>query len=143
MKTIFVFNNSRPTDDLTTILALGEDGQAVARIQFDRFTLPFCQFAMGTSHYLQADDSDIADEIQDARARVLIRYSEMYGIANWMPMWLDAPLANPACVIAIRRFSEYSGRRSTVPARSFGADAITAILRDIFRMPAAATHSTH
>lgn len=106
MKTIFIFNDSRPTDEFRAVMALGEDGQRVARIRFDSFTHPHCQFAMGSEHFLFVDDTDVTDPVHATRAAVLQRYSEVYGAGNWMPIWLDAPHANPDWCAAMNRLRE-------------------------------------
>lgn len=141
MKTIFIFNDSRPTDHLQSIVALGEDGQRIGCIRFDDWTAPHCQFAMGAAHLLREDDPDIADQIHASRAALLRRYEAVYGIGNWMPMWLDAPQTNAAWRRALYLYRQ----RQTQPVQNaqFGNAALGGILGAIFNSADSAPHTTH
>jgi hypothetical protein len=142
MKTIFIFNDSRPTDDFRAVMALGEDGQCIARIKFDAFTHPHCQFAMGVEHSFREDDTDISGPVQATRAAVLRRYDEVFGAANWMPMWLDEPNANPDCYAALRRMRELN--RPPVGVRvGFSPEALAGILGAVFGASDATPRTTH
>lgn len=145
MKTIFIFNDSRPTDEMHAVMALGEDGLTVARITFDPFTLPHCRFAMGAEHLLAADDADITDPVNATRATVLRRYDEVYGAGNWLPIWLDAPQANPEWRDALNRHRErnrHALHRAPV-SMPFSTAALAGILGAIFGSADNAPHTTH
>ncbi|MBW9102907.1 hypothetical protein [Paraburkholderia phenoliruptrix] len=142
MKTIFIFNYSLPTDEYRAVMALGEDGQCVALIKFDAFTYPHRQFAMGSMHSFHEDDTDISRPVQATRAAVLGRYDEVFGAANWMPLWLDEPSANPDCYAALRRMRELN--RPPVGVRvGFSPQALAGILGAIFGASDATPRTTH
>jgi hypothetical protein len=140
MKTIFIFNDSRPTDHLHSIVALGEDGQRISCIKFDSFTVPHALFAMGVAHSLNADDPDIVDPVNTTRARIIACYDAIYGVGNWMPMWLDAPHTNNAWCHALKLFRQH---RQPVLAPAFGNEALAGILGAIFGNADAVPHTTH
>jgi hypothetical protein len=146
MKTIFIFDDSRPTDDLRAVVALGEDGQRIARIKFDGFTHRHCMFAMCIEHTFCEDNTDISEPVIATRAAMVHRYDEVFGVANWMPLWLDEPRTNPDCAAALHRMRERN-RHALTGANagpiSFGADALSGILGAIFGAPATTPHTTH
>jgi hypothetical protein len=144
MKTIFIFNDSRPTDELRAVTALGEDGQHVAHVTFTSFTYPHHQFAMGTQHFLDEANPDISEAVLATRASIIQRYDDVYGASNWMPLWLDAPLANADWRAAISRFrmrSASSARATGAP--SFSNAALASLLGAIFASADSAPHTTH
>jgi hypothetical protein len=143
MKTIFIFNDSRPTDVLHPVVALGEDGHVVVRIKFDSFTLPYCQFVMGTSHFIHCDDADISEPVVASRANVLRRYTEIYGAGNWIPLWLDAPRSNPDWSAAMR-IHHARGRHALIGDGAAAINSTTSrLLGSIFDTAATLPHTTH
>jgi hypothetical protein len=142
MKTIFIFNDSRPTDHLQSIMALGEDGQRIDCIRFDNLTLPHSRFAMGAEHVLTEDDVAIAAPVRMTRASMMRRYDALYGVGNWLPMWLDAPQSNASFRRALHIMRERHAY-ATQLAPTFSDVALSGILRAIFDSPAAAPHTTH
>jgi len=142
MKTIFIFNDSRPTDHLQSIVALGEDGQRIDCIKFDNWTLPHSRFAMGAEHVMSEDDVAIAAPVRMTRAAMLRRYDALYGAGNWLPMWLDAPQNNASFRRALQIMRErHAYATQLTPA--FGDAALSGILRAIFNAPAATPRTTH
>lgn len=141
MKTIFIFNDSRPSDHLQAIVALGEDGQRLGCVKFDSYTAPHCQFAMGAEHILREDDPAIADPIHSTRAAAMHRYDAVYGAGNWMPMWLDAPQTNDAWRRALYLFRQRQSQ--PVQGNSLSNAALAGILGAIFSSADAAPHTTH
>ncbi|MFM0515057.1 ParB/RepB/Spo0J family partition protein [Paraburkholderia sp. RL17-373-BIF-A] len=71
MKTIFIFSDSRPTDDFGAVTAFGEDGLCVARIRFDAFSQPHWQFAIGVEHSLRKDALIVMTTTQESSIAVL------------------------------------------------------------------------
>lgn len=97
MKTIFIFNDSCPTDLALRFTALGEDGVRVATIVFDRLTVPHFGFAFGLEHVLPADlHPGTTEPLRATRVGLLAAYDRIYGALNWMPLWLASPTANAA-----------------------------------------------
>jgi hypothetical protein len=142
MKTIFIFNYSLPTDEYRAVMALGEDGHCVALIQFDAFTHPHRQFAMGAVHSFDDDDIGVSGPVRATRAAVLRRYDEVFGAANWMPLWLDEPNANPDCYAALRRMRAL--KRPPLGVRvGFSPEALAGILGAIFGAPDSTPRTTH
>lgn len=144
MKTIFIFNDTRPTDVIHTVVALGEDGHVVARIKFDGFTLPYAEFVMGTSHFLHCDDRDISEPVLTSRADVLQRYTAVYGAGNWIPMWLGAPRSNPDWCAAMR-IHHARGLHALIGEAGAAARSspTSRLLSSIFDAAGVLPHTTH
>lgn len=143
MKSIFVFDDSRPTDDLRTVMALGEDGQRVARIQFDSFTFPHSEFAMGTRHYIDCDDAEVRTLVLSARASVIAQYGAVYGARDWMPLWLDDPHSNVDWRAAMSRCRMREANSSARRVPPFSDRALAGILGAVFDATDALPHTTH
>ena len=139
MKTIFVFNDSRPSELLEAILAVGEDGQLVNFVKFDRVTVAYAAFAMGAEHELASRDPDIISPVNVTRANAFRRYDAAYGAGNWVAVWLDAPRINSSWRHAI----ELLRARQAQPAPSFSTQGLVGILGAIFGSADAAPHTTH
>ncbi|MBN3851961.1 hypothetical protein G3N59_01085 [Paraburkholderia sp. Ac-20340] len=96
MKTIFIFNDSRPTDFKMRVTALGEDGSRAATIVFDTNTGVHFEYAMGCKHEFDANvESSVSVPVNDTRQRVLAAYDNTFGSGNWIPM-LISPNADNA-----------------------------------------------
>lgn len=97
MKTIFIFNDSRPTDPRPCIAALGEDASIFACVQFDGGTQDHVQYAFGCTHDLPADiRPSVSKPLNATRTGLFAAYDHSYGAGNWIPLWLDAPETNGA-----------------------------------------------
>lgn len=139
MKTIFVFNDSRPSEYLQSILALGEDGQLVNFVKFDSSTAAYAAFAMGAVHDVATNDPGVAAPLNVTRANALRRYEAIYGADNWIAIWLDAPQSNSEW----RRAIDLLRARHAQPVPAFGNQALAGILGAIFGSAEAAPHITH
>ncbi|WP_168793564.1 hypothetical protein [Paraburkholderia aromaticivorans] len=142
MKTIFIFNDSRPSDYFQSIAALGEDGQLIDSIQFDGWTLPHVGFAMGVEHVLREDDLTVAVPVRMTRAAMLRRYDAAYSAGNWIPMWLDSPQTNEAWRRALHLMRERLSQ-PVPPASQFSDRGLTGILGAIFNSADVTPHTTH
>ncbi|MFP3564735.1 hypothetical protein [Paraburkholderia sp. SIMBA_030] len=101
MKNVFVFNDSRVTDREYHVLALSEDGQGIALIRFNDWTMPHCRFAMCVSSETDASgDSFIAAD--NIRAEVEAAYNISFGRGNWHAVWVEHPKQDPMCIDALR-----------------------------------------
>lgn len=141
MKTIFIFDDSRPTDALHRIVALGEDGQRIAAIQFDGWTMPFCRFAMGAVH-AAAEGSDLVEVVNSTRAKMLIAYDRVYGAGNWSPMWLETPKRNDSWLTALRLAREHD-ERIEAAASGYASASLAKIFSAVFGAAETQPHTTH
>jgi hypothetical protein len=141
MKTIFVFDDSRPTDVLHRIVAIGEDGRRIAHIQFDGWTMPFCRFAMGAVHVSDAAD-ETAEAVSSTRARMLSAYDAVYGPGNWEVIWLDYPRQNEAWLDAMLQSRERDEREQDARVGQSSA-SLAKILAALFGAPEVQPHTTH
>lgn len=141
MKTIFIFDDSRPTDVLHRIVALGEDGQRIAAIQFDGWTMPYCRFAMGAMH-VSDQTSDTADVVNSTRAKMLVAYDRIYGAGNWFPMWLESPKRNDGWLNALRLAREHD-ERIEAAASGFASASLAKIFSAVFGASETQPHTTH
>jgi len=139
MKTIFVFNDSRASEPMEAVLAVGEDGLLVNFVKFDSATVAYAAFAMGAAYELAAHDPDIAAPVNVTRANAHRRYDAAYGAGNWVAVWLDAPRNNSAW----RRAIELVRARHAQPVPAFSTQALAGILGDIFGSADAVPHTTH
>lgn len=73
---------------------------------------------------------------------MLRRYDALYGVGNWLPMWLDAPQSNASFRRALQIMRERQAY-ATQLTPAFGDLALSGILRAIFNSPAAAPRTTH
>lgn len=129
MKTIFIFNDSRFTDLLSVVTALGEDGQRIKVVEFDRGLAAYSDFAMGVTHELAKDvDPEISARMGELRARVLAMYDAAYGAGNWFPMWLASPAQNIAWCRAMGLFRA----RAVGRGQQFSDAALGRIALDVF-----------
>jgi hypothetical protein len=141
MKTIFVFDDSRPTDVLHPIVAIGEDGRRIARLQFDGWTMPFCRFAMGVLHV--SDASDETDEaVTSTRSAMLSTYDAVYGVGNWQAVWLDYPRQSDAWLDALKLAREREERAQQSKVGQSTA-SLSKVLAALFATPEAQSHTTH
>ncbi|MEX3691846.1 hypothetical protein AB3X91_08890 [Paraburkholderia sp. BR14263] len=120
MKTIFIFNDSRPTDLEPRFTALGEDARLFAQVEFDERTRHFSHYAFGCTHELSADLAEgITKPLNTARARLLAAYDRIYGNGNWVPVWIESPSQNEAWRRAIDLFrTRAAAIEPTVPSFS-------------------------
>ncbi|CAB3783091.1 hypothetical protein LMG28688_01577 [Paraburkholderia caffeinitolerans] len=137
MKTIFIFNDSRPTDRLPCIVALGEDACLFARVEFDGRTREHIDYAFGCAHSLPADlEESVADPLNATRTGMFAAYDRIYGSGNWMPLWLDAPTKNDAWLKAIEIFHRHPSKPCLSDVR-FSDAALGRILEAIAGAPVA------
>jgi hypothetical protein len=138
MKQIFVFDDSRVTDRDYHILALSEDGQGIALIKFDDWTLPHVRFAMCVD-----ENSDVSGAligtVSDTRAEVYAAYNIFFGSGNWRAVWVNEPKQDPMCLDAMRSMhakltAEIEKRNTELVETLFGA------LGETHEQPAHATH---
>ena len=101
MKTIFVFDDSRVTDDARHIIALSEEGQGVALIKFDDWTLPYRHFAMGITQDCDATGS-VAETVNRTHGDIVAAYNLVFGAGNWIAVWIEHPTQDPMCLEALR-----------------------------------------
>lgn len=141
MKTIFIFDDSRPTDAMHRIVAIGEDGQRIAAIQFDGWTMPFCRFAMGAVHVSDAA-TDTAAVVNSTRAKMLTAYDSIYGAGNWYPMWLESPKRNDGWLNALRLARERD-ERIEAAASGFASASLAKIFSAVFGAAETQPHTTH
>lgn len=127
MKTIFVFNDSRPTDSFHLVLALCEDGRYAALVKFTDSTMPHCRYAMGVEHETGAVGS-ICDAVNRTRADVLAAYDIVCGRGEWFPVWLAAPRHDAACREAIRLLRERMVPRTVELGPASIASILAAVL---------------
>jgi len=115
VKTIFVFDDSRVTDRDYNILALSEDGDGIALIKFDDWTLPHVRFAMCVDEDSPASGV-LLDTVSDTRAEVYAAYNIAFGSGNWRAVWVNQPKQDPLCLDAMRamhaRLTEEIEKRS-------------------------------
>jgi hypothetical protein len=141
MKTIFIFDDSRPTDVLHHIVAIGEDGRRIARLQFDGWTMPFCGFAMGVMHV--SDAAGGTDEaVKSTRAAMLSTYDAIYGVGNWQAEWLDYPRQSDAWLDAMKLAREREERSQDARVGQTST-SMAKILVALFGTPKAQPHTTH
>jgi hypothetical protein len=139
MKTIFVFNDSRPSEPMEAILAVDEDGHLVNFVKFDGATVACAAFALGAEHELASRDPDIAVPVNVTRENALRRYDATYGAGNWIAVWLDAPRTNNAW----RRAIELLRARLAPPVPAFSDEALAGIFGVVFGSADAVPHTTH
>lgn len=101
MKQIFVFDDSRVTDREYNVLALDEDGQGVALIRFNDWTMPHVRFAMGIDQESDAR-GDTSITVDSMRAEVEAAYNVCLGRGNWHAVWVEQPKQDPMCLDALR-----------------------------------------
>ncbi|MBN3811672.1 hypothetical protein [Paraburkholderia sp. Ac-20347] len=105
MKTIFIFKDERAEQNgphYTAYAALGEDGAIFASVAFDRYTVEHFRYAFGCQHALPLELKEgVSKALNASRRGLFAAYDKCYGEGNWMPMWLDAPAANPEWVRAM------------------------------------------
>jgi hypothetical protein len=101
VKNIFVFDDSRVTDRDYHVLALSEDGQGIALIKFDDWTMPHARFGMCVDEDSHASGR-LLDTVSDTRAEVYAAYNIAFGSGNWRAVWVDQPKQDPLCVDALR-----------------------------------------
>lgn len=139
MKTIFIFNDSRLTDLMPVVTALGEDGRRIKVVEFDRGLAAYSDFAMGVTHELEKDVStEISEPISALRGRVLAAYDAAYGAGNWFPMRLSSPAQNIAWCHAMGLYRARAAGRSP----EFSDAALGRILSDVLGAGAAVDKRT-
>lgn len=102
MKTIFVFDDSRVTDRLYQIIALSDNGEGIARINFDDWTLPNCRYAMGVVSSCEPADAHTTKLVSETRGEVLATYDNVFGAGEWVAVWIESPKADTSCLDALR-----------------------------------------
>lgn len=130
MKTIFVFDDSRVTDRDYHVLALSEDGQGVALIKFDDWTLPHVRFAMCVDDDTTASGR-LLDTVSDNRAEVHAAFDIVFGSGNWRAVWVNQPKHDILCLDAMRTMharlaEEIEKRNASLVDTLFGALGIPA-----------------
>lgn len=131
MKTIFIFNDSRPTDLEPCFAALGEDACLLARVEFDGHTQQFFQYAFGCAHELpEGLEEGITIPLNTNRARMFAAYDRIYGAGNWMPLWIESPTQNEAWRAAMDLYRSRGGIPDTRDMR-FSNAALARILEAV------------
>ncbi|WP_069267383.1 hypothetical protein [Paraburkholderia nodosa] len=131
MKTIFIFNDTRPTDLAMHMTALGEDGRRVATIVFDPKTEPHHEYAMGCAHELGANvDPSISIPVNETRRDLFASYDRIYGAGNWMPLLVQPGTDNAEWRHALEL---YRARAATAgaPEPRFSATALARIFEAV------------
>ena len=141
MKTIFVFDDSRPTDALHRIVALGEDGQRLATTMFDGWTLPYCRYAMAAMHVSDAKH-DTASVVNSTRDGVVKKFDEVYGVGGWVAVWLETPKHDPLWLEALQLAQERDARIERA-AIGYSGPALARILAAVFSSSEVRPHTTH
>lgn len=141
MKTIFIFDDSRPTDALHRIVALGEDGQRLTTMMFDGWTLPFCRYAMATVHVSDANH-DNAGIVETTRSSVVEKFDAAYGVGGWVSVWLESPKHDALWLDALQLARERDARIERA-AVGYSAPALSRILAAVFGSAEVRPHTTH
>ncbi|WP_225031772.1 hypothetical protein [Paraburkholderia sp. XV] len=138
MKSIFIFDDSRATDVQRVFVALGEDGQLIKPVVFDEHTAPHFLYAMGVEHTFTACDvALVAEAVEFARKTLLRRYDEVYGVGNWIPLYLMRPREIDEWHIALSIARQRAAARRQAAA-TFTDRALAGILRDVLASEASA-----
>lgn len=142
MKTIFVFNDCRPTDLTLRVTALGEDGQRVATVVFDALTERHFEFAFGLAHDLPAHIAPaVAAPLRATRRGIFAAYDRIYGTENWIPVLIPSPTECLAWRKAMSLYRDGSPVQEH-PMPIFGNVALVRILDTVIGAPAAAAART-
>jgi hypothetical protein len=135
MKTIFVFNDSCPTELALRFTALGEDGRRIQTVVFDQQTVKHFGFAFGLEHMLPNDlQLGVSDPLRETRAGVLTAYDRVYGVRNWIPLWLASPHASADWRRAMDVYRA-SAPATPRPDLSFGTAALVRVLAAVVGTP--------
>ncbi|OTP79448.1 hypothetical protein [Caballeronia sordidicola] len=141
MKTIFIFDDSRPTDDEHCVVALGEDGRRFGTRVFDGWTFPHCRYAMGAMHVSEAKH-DAAVAVNSTRSTMLGKFDAAYGPGGWVAVWLETPKHDALWLEAVQLARERDARIERV-AMSYSGPAFARILAAVFGSADAQPHTTH
>jgi hypothetical protein len=101
MKTIFVFDDSRVTDSQFHVVALGEDGEAVAVVKFDEWMYPHRRFAMAIDNRCNADIRTVLTA-NNTREDITAGFNAVFGHDKWIAVWVDEPKKDIRCLDALR-----------------------------------------
>jgi hypothetical protein len=141
MKTIFIFDDSRPTDALHRIVALGEDGQRLAAVMFDGWMLPHCRYAMAALHTSDVNHDNV-DAVRKTRSSSIEKFDAAYGLGAWVAVWLESPKRDDLWLEALQLSRERDARIEAV-AVGFSSAALSRILGAVFGTPDVQPHTTH
>jgi hypothetical protein len=141
MKTIFIFDDSRPTDDEHHVVALGEDGRRLAIRVFDGWTFPHCRYAMAAMHVCEAR-LDVAAAVNSTRSIMLEKFDAAYGTGGWVAVWLESPKHDDLWLEALQLSRERDARIEAA-AIGYSAPALSRILAAVFGSPEVQPHTTH
>ncbi|MHB9833867.1 hypothetical protein Q8F57_003410 [Paraburkholderia terrae] len=139
MKTIFVFDDSRVTDRLYHIIAIGESGEGVALIKFDDWTMPNRRYAMGIDDVSEPADAHTMKLVNQTRSDVLAAYNGVFGAGEWAAVWIDSPKTDPACLDALR--ASHAALDARIAARN--AALAESVLSFLGAEPAVVPHPVH
>jgi len=141
MKTIFIFDDSRPTDALHRIVALGEDGQRLSTVLFDGWLLPYCRYAMAAVHVSHANH-DNAEVVNRTRMSTLEKFDAAYGVGGWVSVWLESPKRDALWLDALQLERERATRIDRSPV-GYSNAALSRILAAVFGPAEVQPHTTH
>lgn len=141
MKTIFIFDDSRPTDALHRIVALGEDGQRLATVMFDGWLLPYSRYAMAAAHVSHANH-DNAEVVSRTRLSTVEKFDAAYGAGCWVSVWLESPKHDALWLDALQLARERDVRIERAAIGYSGA-ALSRILAAVFSSAEVQPRTTH
>lgn len=141
MKTIFIFDDSRPTDVLHRIVALGEDGRHLSTVLFDGWLLPYCRYAMAAVHVSHAN-RDNAEIVDRTRAGTVEKFDAAYGPGAWVSVWLESPKLDALWRDALQLSREREARIDRSPV-GYSNAALSRIFAAVFGPVEVQPHTTH